>query len=309
MLNKELNTRISELEKSRTRFAVATVVRAVSPTAAKPGDKAVVTASGDIFGWIGGGCAQPAVIKASKSAIKHHEPTLIRVTPGKEEELDNGIVSFPSSCPSGGTLDIFIEPVNLPPVLWILGASPVAKKLSTLANAIDFEVKVVAPYSESAKFEVDTDVYDSFESVEKYAENENYIVVATQGKRDKAALEASLNSKAKYIGFVSSAKKAMKFKQDLVAKGCDKERVNIIEAPIGFTLNAKTPAEIAVSILAQLVGLKNTSNHQNDIQCDGNALKGTHKLNKRQHNNDDNEINEVVTPESAKAAAGGCCGK
>lgn len=286
MLNPELIQRASELDKSKTPYAIVTVVRAISPTAGIPGDKAIVTEGGEIIGWIGGGCAQTAVIKAARATIKRAAPTLIRVTSGKEVLIENGIVSFQSSCPSGGTLDIFIEPVKTNPTLWVLGSSPVAEKLVCLAAAADFDVKVAAPLGKQAQFAAATEFFDDFEYVKKPATTPSYIIVATQGKRDKAALEASLAVQSRFLGFVASARKAMTYKQALIDKGFDEQKVNAIASPVGLNVNAKTPADIALSILVQVVMLKNKQSLETDFP----------RVVEKQ-------VNKNVTK-----TAGGCCG-
>jgi len=99
-------------------FALVTVVRAESPTSAKPGAKAVVTADGEIEGWIGGGCAQPVVIKVVKQVLQDGQARLVRISPDRDEVVAEGIMDFNMSCHSGGTLDIFIDPVVVRPALW-----------------------------------------------------------------------------------------------------------------------------------------------------------------------------------------------
>src|SRR5574341_1612621 len=105
-------------------FALVTVVRTEAPTSAKPGAKALVDAEGIVEGWIGGGCAQPAVVKTVKQALADGRPRLIRISPTKEGLVEEGIVAYGMSCHSGGTLEIFIDPVLPRPVLAVLGGSP-----------------------------------------------------------------------------------------------------------------------------------------------------------------------------------------
>ncbi|MFT5659305.1 MAG: xanthine dehydrogenase accessory factor, partial [Gammaproteobacteria bacterium] len=133
------------LVKSDTPLVLATVIQAISPTSGKPGDKALVSADKIIDGWIGGGCAQPAVIEAAAKALTMGEPVVIRIGPeGQWQPLD-AVVDFTSSCLSGGTLVIFIEPLNRPPMLCILGYSPVALSLCSLAQQLGFSVTIASP--------------------------------------------------------------------------------------------------------------------------------------------------------------------
>jgi xanthine dehydrogenase accessory factor len=126
-------------------FVLATVVRAESPTSAKPGAKALVTADGELIGWVGGGCAQPAVLDTAKKALRDGQARLIRVSPNKGGGVEEGIIDFGMTCHSGGTLDIFIDPVISQPALLIIGASPVAQSLSALARHAGFGVHAAFP--------------------------------------------------------------------------------------------------------------------------------------------------------------------
>ena len=121
------------LASDETPLALATVIQTALSTSGNVGDKALVSAEGIVEGWIGGGCAQPAVVEAARMALKSAEPCLIRIGPKGEWETLNGVVDFSSGCLSGGTQVIFIEPLNKQAKLSILGDSPVALCLSDLA--------------------------------------------------------------------------------------------------------------------------------------------------------------------------------
>src|SRR5277367_2429036 len=123
-------------------FAVAVVVRYQAPISGKPGNKAIIFPDGKMWGWIGGGCAQPVVIKEALKALADGQPRLIRISPSSSPE--EGIVDYTMTCHSGGTLDIFIEPVLPKPQILILGRSPVGQTLARLAKAINYSVSVVA---------------------------------------------------------------------------------------------------------------------------------------------------------------------
>ena len=125
------------------RSPVAEVVRYLSPISGKVGDKAIIFADGTVWGWIGGGCAQPAVIKEALKALKDGRPRLVRISPSSSQE--EGIVAYNMSCHSGGTLDIYIEPVLPKPHILILGRSPVGRTLARLGKTINYTVSVAAP--------------------------------------------------------------------------------------------------------------------------------------------------------------------
>lgn len=252
---------VNDMKAKGEPFALATVVRTVAATAAKAGAKAIIRPDGTISaGWIGGGCARGAVLRAARDAIKDGEPRLISVQP--EELLDQlgvtageareGIQFAKNMCPSRGTMDIFVEPVLPRSQLVIFGSSPVGVALAELARQFGFFVIVCAPASDHSAFgEVDL-LADGFEPPNDYGGN-GYIVVATQGKGDSAALKAALKPPSAYVSFVGSRKKAEALRKELVEAGVDPGRLGAFKAPAGLDIGAITPDEIALSILAEVI--------------------------------------------------------
>lgn len=243
----------AQLKARGTPFALVTVVRATSPTSAKPGAKAVVTGEGEIEGWIGGGCAQPVVIKVVKEVLGDGQARLIRISPDREAAGVEGILDFNMSCHSGGTLDIFVDPIVARPSLWIIGASPAAQALCTLARHAGFAVTAAFPGADRALFPEAETVIDDLARLAEMEARPAFVVVATQGKRDEAGLEAALATGAAYIAFIASERKAEKLKQYLKEGGYDAARVDAIVAPAGIEIGAVTPEEIALSVLAGVV--------------------------------------------------------
>lgn len=241
----ELTDIAQSLRAQEQPFAFATIVRTAGPTAAKPGAKALLSADGTILeGWLGGGCARGAVKRATLEALRSGVPQLISVAP--EEFLaekgveagtaQDGITYARNGCPSKGTVDIFIEPCVPMPELVVMGASPVAKALADLAPQFHWTVTAAAqgdPLPETNR--------------------RRFVVVATQGQGDVAALEQALSAKASYASFVGSARKFAALSDKLVAQGADPDAVTAIKAPAGLDIHAVTPEEIALSILAELV--------------------------------------------------------
>lgn len=245
-------------------FALATVVRTVAATAAKAGAKAVILPDGTISeGWIGGGCARTAVLKAAKDALRDGRSRLVSVQPpdlladqgveaGDEQE---GIRFAKNMCPSEGTMDIFVEPVLPRPQVVICGSSPVAVATADLAKRTGFAVTICAPAPEQSAFsEVDR-------RIEGYAlpvkdTGARYVVVSTQGRGDEAALAAALAADVDYVAFVGSRKKADALKTTLATHGFPAERLAKLKAPAGLDLGAITPDEIAISILAEIVAVR-----------------------------------------------------
>jgi len=230
-------------------FALVTVVRAEAPTSAKPGAKALVAADGSIEGWVGGGCAQPAVVKTAKQALADGRPRLIRIAPTSDAQAQEGVVAYGMSCHSGGALEIFVDPVLPRPLLAILGNSPTAQALASLAPRVGFEVAAAAPGATAALFPDASSLDDVFVAPRAA----RLIVVATQGKGDEDALEAALAADAPGIWLIASRRKADKLRSYLRERGHDAARVDAIVAPAGLDIGAATPEEIALSVLAAAV--------------------------------------------------------
>jgi xanthine dehydrogenase accessory factor len=255
---------ISDRKATGQPFALATVVRTVAATAAKAGAKAVILPDGTIYeGWIGGGCARAAVLKAAKDALADGKSRLVSVQPpdaldeqGLQAGAEEGGVRFAKNmCPSQGTMDIFVEPVLPRPQVVICGSSPVAVAIAELARWSGFAVTVCAPAEEQATFE------EAERRIEGYAlpvdeAGHRYVVVSTQGRGDEAALSAALALDVDYVAFVGSRRKAEVLKAKLAARGIAPELLAKLKAPAGLDLGAITPDEIAISILAEIVAVR-----------------------------------------------------
>lgn len=250
-------------------FALATVVRTVAATAAKPGAKAVILPDGTISeGWIGGGCARAAVLKAARDALADGQSRLVSVQPldvfeqqGHEAgEEEDGVRFAKNMCPSQGTMDIFVEPVLPRPQVVVCGSSPVAVVLADLARQTGFAVTVCAPATEQSAFaEADQRIEGYALPVE--AAGARYIVISTQGRGDEAALAAALTVDADYVAFVGSKRKAEALREALATRGISAGHLAKLKAPAGLDLGAITPDEIAISILAEIVQVRRSRRH------------------------------------------------
>ncbi len=245
-------------------FALATVVRTVAATAAKAGAKAVILPDGTISeGWIGGGCARAAVLKAARDALADGRPRLVSVQPpdaldqqgvkGGDEQA--GVRFATNMCPSQGSMDIFIEPVLPRPQVVICGSSPVAVAVAGLARRTGFAVTVCAPAAEQPAFgEADRRIEGFALPVDEAGAR--FVVVSTQGRGDEAALLAALAADVDYVAFVGSRRKAETLKATLAQRGVAAERLAKLKAPAGLDLGAITPDEIAISIVAEIVAVR-----------------------------------------------------
>lgn len=237
-------------------FAVAVVVRYQAPISGKPGNKAIVFADGKIWGWIGGGCAQPVVIREALKALADGQPRLIRISPSSPPE--DGIVDYAMTCHSGGTLDIFIEPVLPKPHVLILGRSPVAVTLSKLASATNYTVTVAAPDADPENFPDAGLVQTDLDLSQLKITAQTFIVVSTQGECDEEALEKALSTNAGYVAFVASKVKAAKVLEYLRGQGVPAARLSQVRSPAGLDIRAASPEEIAVSILTEIIQIHGT---------------------------------------------------
>ncbi len=249
----EFLNKAAELRSRGEPFVMAVVVRYEAPISGKPGDKAIIHADGRMWGWIGGGCAQPVVIKEALKALGDGRPRLVRISPSKEPGSEEGIVDYTMTCHSGGTLDIFIEPVLPKAQIVILGRSLVAQTLAKLGKAINYGITVVAPGANKENFPDADLIKEELNLGQLKITAQTYVVVSTQGEYDEEALEQALHLDTPYTAFVASKVKARKVFQYLSDRGIAPERLGRVKAPAGLEIQAVSPEEIAVSILAEIV--------------------------------------------------------
>ena len=266
-----------KLQSERTSFALVTVINSEAPTSAHPGSKAIVEADGTIHGWIGGGCAQPAVIKTVEECLNTNKPKHIRVSATSSTSQPDNVIEFISRCHSGGSLELFIDPFITNPSLTIYGNSPVARNLAQLAPVAGFDVTIVTqddnehfPAGCSHHHEFDLSIPDSSQS--PAFNDTEFVVVATQGKVDLKSLHSALNSSSRVVSFVASQRKATKLKNQLAEKGFTPATLSRISTPAGIDIGAVTPAEIAVSILAGLIQQRRASKSQQENPSNNNQI-------------------------------------
>lgn len=224
-------------------FAMATVVWRQPPSSGQYGSRAIVTADGEIFGWIGGACAEPVIIREAKRIIEEGTPKLLWL--GQEADFQGmhvpfGVSTVPMSCQSEGALQIYVEPMQSAPRLVIVGRSPMALTLTELTQAMDWNVQLV----------------DGPDFVPSMVSSSTIVIVATQGHGDEEALEVALTAEPHYVGLVASRKRGEVVLDYLKDRGVDAAKLASVKVPIGVDLGHTSHREIAVSILAELVQLR-----------------------------------------------------
>lgn len=232
-----------ELRARGVPFVLATVVRAERPTSAKPGDCAVVLADGKVAGFVGGTCAMASVRLEALRALQRATPVLVRVAPdGASARAEPGVVAVENACVSGGTLEIFLEPVLPPDRLVVHGDAPIAQALAQVGRAAGFAVDLVPAEAPSPELA-----------------GALAVVVATHGSNELALLDAALRAKVPYVGLVASRRRAASVLAEL-----DDEQRERVRSPAGLALGARRPGPIAVSILAEIIQVAQAAERDDD---------------------------------------------
>jgi xanthine dehydrogenase accessory factor len=232
--------RARELSDRGEAFAWATVVWRQGPSSGKAGCRAIVTADGVLDGWIGGACAEPAVIREALQAIADGEPRLLLLgTSGRfGEAVPEGMTAVPIACQSEGALEIYVEPVEPVPHLLVVGRSPMARTLVDLATVLGWCAELV----ERAEFD---DVGPR-----------SMVVVATQGHFDEDAVKGALRAGPAYVGLVGSRRRGEAVLGYLADRGVPRADLDRVRVPVGLDLGSVPHREIAVAILAELVAFR-----------------------------------------------------
>jgi len=223
-----MHERAEDLRSHRVPFVHARVVLAERPTSAKPGDEALVLADGVIEGFVGGQCAESTVRAQALNVLNSGNSMLLRIAPNPEADQPGKTVVH-NPCLSGGTLEIFLEPVLPVPLVAILGESPIARAMATVANALGYEAAVLD----------DADIATA-----------DAVIVATHGKREEETLVAAVRAGVPYIGLVASPKRGKAVVESLDLSDDEKSRINY---PAGLDIGARTPEEIALSVFAKMI--------------------------------------------------------
>ena len=235
-------TEASDLARRGEAFALATVVWRQGPSSSKQGSRAIITASGELRGWIGGACAEPTVIREARQVIADGAARLLLL--GSPDQfgaaVPEGMTVVPISCQSEGALEVYIEPVVPAPSLVIVGRSPMAQTLAELARAVGWRATLVAG--------------EEFTSAD--ADQRSMVVVATQGHGDEEAVAQAVAARPAYLGLVGSRRRGAAVLGYLAERGVPQAQLDRVHTPAGLDLGKTTHQEIAVAILAELVQLR-----------------------------------------------------
>jgi xanthine dehydrogenase accessory factor len=235
--------RASELARRGEKFALATVVWRQGPSSGNQGSRAIITADGEIDGWIGGACAEPVVIREAQRVIAEGEPQLILL--GDPEEfghVPDGMLAVPMACQSEGALQLYVEPVLTAPHLLVVGRSPMATTLVDLASVLGWRAELIPAEDFGAEAIDPNDI----------------VIVATQGHDDEGTLERAIRAEPAFVGMVASHKRGEAVLGYLRDRGVPAEMLERVRVPVGLDLGHTSHNEIAVAVLAELVALKAT---------------------------------------------------
>jgi xanthine dehydrogenase accessory factor len=252
---------IVQLRRDGRRGAVATIVNVRGSIPSFKTAKMLVRDDGSIVGTIGGGCVEAEVWQAARVVMESEKPRTLSFNLNQDPKYDSGLLC-------GGTLDIFIEPVLPPALLYIFGAGHVSISLYKVAKDAGFEVTVVddrEAYSNRERFPEAKEVIaeDFDQATARLTPNESsYIVIVTRGHRDDMrVLRWAVQTPARYIGMIGSKRKTIAVFRELTKEGLSPELFERVHAPVGLDIGAITPEEIAVAIAAELIATRRHAEH------------------------------------------------
>jgi xanthine dehydrogenase accessory factor len=247
----------ADLTRRGQPFVLATVVWRRAPSSGKEGSKAVILPDGTVRGWLAGACAEPTVIAEARAAMNDGRSRLLFLGPAGELDgvLRDGVVTVPMACESEGALEVYLEPTLPAPHVVVIGRSPAADTVASLAYALGWRATIVDDEG-SADHPDGIPVLPSLDLAGLGVDTSTAVVVATQGHYDEDALEAALATDAGYVGLIASQRRAATVLDYLRTRGVAEEQLGRVQAPAGLDLGKVDPAEIGVAVLAELVALK-----------------------------------------------------
>lgn len=231
-------------------YAVATVVETKGSASAKTGSKAVIDREGRVVaGWVGGGCAESSACEEALSCIESGNTSVIDI------DLDDEVLG--AGMPCGGSIRVYVEPVLPKPTLWLMGHGRVAECLCLMGDLMGLHVVVNDPMVSRDKYPTAASlITDDIDYAQLQPLAGDYVVIATQHKGDHESLRCALNSKAGYIALIASRKRSRLVLDYLRQQGCSGKELSRVMAPAGLDLGARTPEEIALCIMSEIVLLR-----------------------------------------------------
>ena len=229
----------AELARRGEEFALATVVWRQGPSSGQTGSRAIITRDGQLYGFIGGACAEPVVLREAMRVIESREPRLLFLgtTDVPQAQLPDGMVYIPMSCQSEGALQIYVEPVVPALDLLVVGSSPMTRTLADLAGTLGWKARVL-PAADLIEADVDT---------------RSIVVIASQGHGDEEAVALAVSAAPAFVGLVASRKRGESLLAYLAERGVPRHQLDRVHTPVGLDLGRTSHQEIAVSVLAELV--------------------------------------------------------
>jgi xanthine dehydrogenase accessory factor len=247
--------RAGDLVAAAQPFALATVVRVEAPSSASAGNRAIVRPDGGVEGWLGGGCVTPTVRSEALASLASGEGRLVRITPHVRDAAPLDVIVKPMPCGSGGTVDIWIEPFLPPPVLVIGGSSPIARAIEALGVALGFRTIVYSGETGDALGGAEA-IASALQARVETVPHDVWLVAASHGEFDDDFCEAGLRLGCRYVGLIASAKRGRIIEIHLRRRGLEEERLEAFHPAAGLRIGAKTPEEIALAVMAEIVSLR-----------------------------------------------------
>lgn len=251
----------AELSRRGEPFVLATVVWRRPPSSGREGSMALILPDGTVRGWLGGACAEPAVVREALRALEEERPSLMFLGPPDELEARarEGVVSVPIACQSEGALEVYVEPVLARPHLVVIGRSPAVDALAGMAAALGWDAVIVDEGRSEGDHPPAVRLVPTLDLLAAGVGPRSSVVVATQGHYDEEALEHALRTPAAYVGLVASRTRAEAVLGYLRDRGVPEEDLARVRSPAGLDLGSVPTEEIAVAILAELVKEKATA--------------------------------------------------
>ena len=263
--------RLAQLKRDGKSFTTATVVSRRAPVSSHLGDHAIIFADGRMDGFVGGSCSREIVRKQALEAMRLGKPRLVLIRPDATLETlqhaaDAESIVVPMTCASEGSVDVYLEPHSRARVLLVAGFTPVAQAVANMGGMLEYEVVRVVTREELRDLEAAACKLVALQDLSAYLESQPEevrvsmaAVVASQGHYDEPALEEMLKSRVGFVGLLASRKRAATVRELLELQGMDANLTAQIRNPIGLDINAKTPSEDAVSILAEMIAARDSS--------------------------------------------------